>query len=273
MSVRLQPMISRNQPHSPMAVGGCHAKWVRTLRAPGRITGWSGPVTLNFLRRPRPRNSTTLLESHAVSQHFHARIHLAWHTHGVESHFYPSQPTIFRVGVQRENVAPPHATVLRETQQPAVAQTTLTTLRLASKAVFEKHVVSRIERLRARSRFLAERLERNVMSTTQTVVRRSEVERILRTAVERSRRTEDNVPRSQAQVARRQRPHTATLANPEMRPADRAPVEHRKAEETVHTAPWMRQTALAVNLEQITEQVIRQIDSRMIAWRERMGKV
>jgi hypothetical protein len=272
MSVRLQPVISRNQLHPAAAAGGRHAKWVRTLRAPGRIPGWSGPVALNFLRHPRPRHSTTLLESHAVSQHFHARLHLAWHTHGVASYFYPLQRTIFRVGVQRESVVPP-ATVSRETQRAAVAQTTLTTLLLGSNAVFEKHVVSRIERLRTRSSFLAERLERSVTAATQTVVRRSEVERTLRAVVERSRRTEDNVPRSQAQVARRQGPQTATFANPEMRPAERAPFEQRKAEETVHTAPWMRQTSPTVNLEQITEQVIRQIDSRMIAWRERMGKV
>ncbi|MEO7143708.1 MAG: hypothetical protein ABI165_09425 [Bryobacteraceae bacterium] len=44
--------------------------------------------------------------------------------------------------------------------------------------------------------------------------------------------------------------------------------------DTVHTAPWLKTPAApTVNVEQLTDQVIRQIDNRMIAWRERMGKV
>ena len=44
--------------------------------------------------------------------------------------------------------------------------------------------------------------------------------------------------------------------------------------DAVHTAPWARSSSPhTTNIEQLTDQVIRQIDNRMIAWRERMGKV
>ena len=59
-------------------------------------------------------------------------------------------------------------------------------------------------------------------------------------------------------------------------PHDRAAraFESARAFDTVHAAEWSRTPVpAAVSVHQLTEQVIRQIDSRMIAWRERMGKV
>ena len=44
------------------------------------------------------------------------------------------------------------------------------------------------------------------------------------------------------------------------------------AVDTVQTAPWLKAVAPAPNIDQIADHVIRQIDSRMTAWRERMGK-
>ncbi len=47
-----------------------------------------------------------------------------------------------------------------------------------------------------------------------------------------------------------------------------------KTWESTHIAPWTRAAeAPRINLDQLTDQVIRQIDNRMIARRERLGKI
>ena len=71
----------------------------------------------------------------------------------------------------------------------------------------------------------------------------------------------------------RQRPPIATPPVPTQR-EHAATAESKVAFDTVHTAPWARTAAPStVDVGRLTEQVIQQIDSRMIAWRERMGKV
>jgi hypothetical protein len=44
---------------------------------------------------------------------------------------------------------------------------------------------------------------------------------------------------------------------------------------SVPTPPWMphASTTSAINLEQLTDQVMRQMDRRMTAWRERRGRI
>lgn len=52
------------------------------------------------------------------------------------------------------------------------------------------------------------------------------------------------------------------------------PVHPPRVTETTHEAPWARAaTAPPMNIEYLTDQVIRQIDSRMVAMRERMGRI
>ncbi len=50
--------------------------------------------------------------------------------------------------------------------------------------------------------------------------------------------------------------------------------EAKSSLDTASVAAWAKtSTPAPINVEHLTDQVIRQIDSRMIAWRERMGKV
>jgi hypothetical protein len=46
-----------------------------------------------------------------------------------------------------------------------------------------------------------------------------------------------------------------------------------EARDSVHIAEWAKQGAPTLNIDTIAEQVIKQIDNRVIAWRERLGKV
>lgn len=52
------------------------------------------------------------------------------------------------------------------------------------------------------------------------------------------------------------------------------PVHPPRVMETTHEAPWARAAAAPpMNIEYLTDQVIRQIDSRVVAMRERMGRI
>jgi hypothetical protein len=95
----------------------------------------------------------------------------------------------------------------------------------------------------------------------------------------RTTRTEEHVQGRSEIIVRRQI-DAAALAPRAPSPVEAPSSQHdaRGGEsirtfDAVRAAAWSRTPVpTTVNVEQLTEQVIRQIDSRMIAWRERMGK-
>jgi hypothetical protein len=106
---------------------------------------------------------------------------------------------------------------------------------------------------------------------------RGETESTRQITIERLQRVEEKTARVSFEVARRQAaPVEGASKSAEARAAG-GRTEYGRAGsplDTVHVAPWLKgASAPAANIEQITEQVIRQIDNRLIAWRERMGKI
>jgi hypothetical protein len=91
----------------------------------------------------------------------------------------------------------------------------------------------------------------------------------------RSQRVEDTAVRISREVSVRKvgAPFTPPLRSPapisETHPGGR---ESNRPVDSVHVAPWLKTAPPALSIEQLTEHVIRHIDSRMIACRERMGK-
>jgi hypothetical protein len=97
--------------------------------------------------------------------------------------------------------------------------------------------------------------------------------------IRRTARTEERSLELSEMMTRRQ------VESPASRPGPPSPVasaqqhppqfpDSKPSFETIHTAPWVKAPAPApVIVDRLTDQVIRQIDDRMMAWRERMGKV
>ena len=121
----------------------------------------------------------------------------------------------------------------------------------------------------------------------RTSVRRSEVESVLHRTTTIHARTEVAAPAKRLAAALRtpaspsrmeESTHASamtvrTAAGPA---PGKASARTRAAEpaETVYVAPWSKTApASAMSIEHVADQVIRQIDSRMIAWRERMGRI
>jgi hypothetical protein len=247
-----------------------HTQWVRALRRLGRSADRIAPAAMEFLRRAWPRFSTEL-HSRVRTLHFHPQIHLAWRTDLLHLHSL----FIHRGGGAPPILVPPVNTPRRERlPQPAAlpppaVRATFETLRWSA-------FTFRFDRLETRSSALTERLSQTfaAQASASGVSGLREVESVRRIMIERSRRIEEYVPRATTAVARRQVAPAVAPAGAAMPVAERAAAISREPVETVHVAPWLRTASPnAVNVEQLTEQVIRQIDSRMIAWRERMGKI
>jgi len=140
----------------------------------------------------------------------------------------------------------------------------------------------RIFTLTKQSTFLVERRERcrteiaslpssaTSVALTQTLA----MANVFHTMAIRTRRIEDPAQRRAAEVVKLPAaPRTTALAA--SKPAAPTQPPHRLDEvvETVHVAPWLKPASPPANIDQIADQVIRQIDSRVIAWRERMGRI
>lgn len=96
---------------------------------------------------------------------------------------------------------------------------------------------------------------------------------IARQVVRQTQRIEERVPGSMALITRQTQATahqvTSTLATTEHTAAGQPAITG------VPTPPWMPHPSPtpAINLEQLTDQVMRQMDRRMTAWRERRGRL
>jgi hypothetical protein len=243
-----------------------HLSWVHALRHPGRTTGRMSPASMRFLRPPQPLLTTTL-HTHLTPLHFTPHFHLSSLTrlHNRDSHhLYPANHHVTTIHAQR-----PNALTINEqsTSHSIRREATHTLLRIAAT----------LRRLTAQSRLAAttSHLNRTITSqqpqATQPHLPANAPAAIL---IQRSSRIEETVARLSTEVARKQAaaaaasPH-GSAASPPTASANR---NSHAPTDSVHVAPWLTSAPPALNIDQLTEQVIRQIDSRMIAHRERMGK-
>lgn len=118
---------------------------------------------------------------------------------------------------------------------------------------------------------LAARLRQHVTLRTETS--ESALELTLHRVTQKARRVEERLPGTLAMIVRKPVPATMVAGGLAARGPE-PPVPPHRVFETTGEAPWARATAPPpLNIEYLTGQVIRQIDSRMIAMRERMGRV
>ena len=118
---------------------------------------------------------------------------------------------------------------------------------------------------------LAERLRRYTMR--QVEVNESNLELIVRRLAHQMQRVEERLPGVPQRVVRMPAPAVIAAERQEMPEPERF-LRRAKGQDTVNEAPWARAaTAPSLSIEQLTDQVIRQIDSRVIAMRERMGRI
>ncbi len=204
-------------------------------------------------------------------------IHMAWHL---------------------RHLSPPPAAIVYRPERPAAGQAPFIRVEriLGAAAKLLQAARSRLARtgaagrstriapLEQRTRFLTERLR--TVTTRMVAVQSAAdadaappsaglVARAPGIVVARARRIEDPVPRMLPEVVRA--PAVSRSAPLPQHQAGLAAPSHlrrgQEAAETVHVAPWLKTPAPPVNVAQLAEQVIRQIDNRVIAWRERMGRV
>jgi hypothetical protein len=118
---------------------------------------------------------------------------------------------------------------------------------------------------------LAQRLRRYTMR--QVEVDESRLELSVRRLTRQVRRVEERLPGAPQMVVHKPAPATVRTERRETPEPERF---QRPAQvwDTVNEAPRVRAaTAPSLSIEQLTDQVIRQIDSRVIAMRERMGRI
>jgi hypothetical protein len=96
---------------------------------------------------------------------------------------------------------------------------------------------------------------------------------IARQVVRQTQRVEERVPGSMALLTWQPQVTAHQATSPPMITEHMAAAQ--PATTSVPTHPWMPNAAPtpAVNLEQLTDQVMRQMDRRMTAWRERRGRI
>lgn len=203
------------------------------------------------------------------SPQFHSRLTMAWHLH---QHSAPALRTIHRTAWVTQP-APPvlsgdgvpiqsiqSSTVFRQQQ----LRTAATLVRMVTLSTTAGLLIARSERLLTQAP-----PARSVLSQFAVV---ASLPRII---AAHGRRVEDPQPLRTFDVARAPVPaRTAAAAPvPVAAPVQPAPIHREEAVETVHVAPRLKAAAPTVNIDQIADQVIRQIDSRVIAWRERMGRI
>lgn len=102
------------------------------------------------------------------------------------------------------------------------------------------------------------------------------VEQTLQRVVRRTTRVETQIAAGPGIVDRHpadRGPRASGSARGQAQQVLDAPAASRLAAvDTTHTAPWLTRGEATLDVERIATQVMRQIDDRMTAWRERMGK-
>lgn len=250
---------------SPAARWVRHARALRSKMLRDSLSG--GLLQMEFLRRAAARRQVHHLWQLAVSR-FSPQIHLA------------IQP-LLRETVWREppvSVIREHASAWVNAPQPAAAEgvpeATVPPIP-ARRADSPGAVHLRI--------FPAKRGGADEFTTLDARLRRytrlrretseSVTERVIHRMARHALRVEEAPPGMPAMMVHRPAPasiRTEHLAAPESEPGAHPP----PVLETTHEAPWARAAAApAMSIDYLTDQVIRQIDSRMIAMRERMGRI
>jgi len=130
------------------------------------------------------------------------------------------------------------------------------------------------QRLHQTDEFIRLRSPERIIDGAQTLARR---------VARQSQRVEEMTSGPTALVTRQMPTLTAHQAAATVMTAEQATIRGMTeqttggfpAPPTVHTASWRPNAApmAAVNIEHITDQVMRQMDRRMTAWRERRGRI
>ncbi len=118
---------------------------------------------------------------------------------------------------------------------------------------------------------LAQRLRRSTMRRVET--RESRLELAVHRLARQTKRMEEHLSGAPEMVVHKSAP-VGVAAEHHAPPESERFERPTRVRDTVNEAPWARSaTAPLLSIEQLTDQVIRQIDSRVIAMRERMGRI
>jgi hypothetical protein len=225
------------------------------------------------LRRTARGRHSTLLHSSFTALHFHPRLQLSLHRESRDFHFSQlhlrtllsntTQIAAARATEPRPAGSPPTSTRQSVLRVPETLLRNLTSLRFLQRHTQSFSVMERLRAIPAPPTPVSDApVQRQVKSLFQLVHHRTH-------------RVEDSVARISREVAVRKAappaPPSPRLTGQTLEPRPGAREPNQPAD-SVHVAPWLKTVPPAVSIEQLTEQVIRQIDSRMIACRERMGK-
>ncbi len=249
---------------------GLAARWIRQAeviraRLLPRALPYGFP-RLEFLRHVGARYHVNYMWQIAVAR-FYPRIHspvLAF-LHGPTARLDQPAPfpaTKFVTLVSESPRAGRHAglSITRQSPRNTVLPAAYSLPQLAeATGVKYVPVTTPIERLRRYERVSREIIEDGVRLTAHRVIRQL-------------KGVEELAPGAPSMVVHKVAPAVLTASRETGQASDsRGPA--LQTWETTHVAPWARAAeAPRINLDQLTNQVIRQIDSRMIAMRERLGK-
>jgi len=243
-----------------------HLGWVQALRRPGRNTGRTAPASMQFLRPLQPL-PTTSLHHHITSLNLTPHFHHSTLTQQHNRHFHHLHPTNFQfTATQPKRLS---TITIREKSAPHAARhEAIHTLRRTSSTLRE---LTSQTRLAATTFHLQRTLTAKSAHAPQSQPPLTPPAAIL---IQRNSRIEETIARLSTEVARKQAAPAATPSHDSRSSAATASAHRHSSApvESVHVAPWLKTAPPAVDIDQLTEQVIRQIDSRMIAHRERMGR-
>lgn len=250
--------------------------WARGMRGRAvRLCGRLASPAMELLLG-RSGQHTTIWVSRTAGLQLHSRIHLAWHhyAHSATSSLfsYAGTPAAAASPLPRPGETLPRLlTVEAVKRQGGYARESTAP------------PVRSVTTLRTQATFLLQHHERSVTPATSpaAVAYASAwspgiaITALPRTVAIRVRRVEEPMPQKLPEVAKASAGSRATAVSPAVSAAQTQPpaLHDQAVVETVHVAPWLKATPPPANIEQIADQVIRHIDSRVIAWRERMGRI
>lgn len=243
-----------------------HLSWMQALRHPGRTTGRTAPAFMQFLRPLQPLVTTNLqnhLTSLRLTLHFHLSSLTQQHKR-YSHHLQPKNIQLTTIQAQLPNTLNIRENSASHTTRREAAHTLFRTASTHSQLTAQTGLAATILHLRGT-------LAPQPAPATQPHLPLTVPAAVL---IQRSSRIEETVARLSAEVARKQAVPAAASPHDSASPPATASANRKThaPADSVHVAPWLKTAPPAVSIDQLTEQVIRQIDSRMIAHRERMGK-
>jgi len=261
----------RGQSGGTLIVLTHHLRWVRALQRAPRSSGRTVPAAMDLLRRRVPRWSTRVLSNWTAltvrptlqlsfEQHRALQIAHQHHRSALSTH------NLFPTALQQRRVAG-QPVVMASSPATSVFSFLVRILpwfRPAAQHVETRSFIDRVHRTFA------------TPATTRRLAAEIAPVRSLTLVHRQLQRVEESISRVSTELAVRKQTAAAAAntrdasplrdAFPQTRPANSPP-------DTVHVAAWHKASLPMPGIEQLADQVIRQIDRRMIAFRERMGRV